>query len=157
HSTKSGRNRVVPISEGLKSLLLELRSLGSFSEKLRFGKTKKIITLSDLVLPRLNAWKKGNQAKVIERFCRKHGITSIKFHDLRATFITNLLAQGVSLVTVMSIVGHSDMATTDRYLRLAGVNVKGATSKLSYALPKAQSAKVIPIFRQKSSQSHISW
>ena len=33
-------------------------------------------------------------------------ITSVKFHDLRATFITNLLARGESLARVMAMVGQ---------------------------------------------------
>lgn len=45
----------------------------------------------DLVLPRLQQWKDGEQAKVLRGFCSQIGITLVGFHDLRATFITNLL------------------------------------------------------------------
>lgn len=67
-------------------------------------------------------------------------ITPVKFHDLRATFITNLLSQGVPLVKVMSIVGHKKLETTDIYLRLAGVDIKGATDALSYSVPTISTA-----------------
>ncbi len=75
---------------------------------------------SDHVLPRLSEWARGDQAMVLKNFCASIGITPIKFHDLRATFITNMLAQGVPLVKVMAVVGHKQMKTTVMYLRLAG-------------------------------------
>ena len=108
HPTKNNRNRVVPISPDLKGLLLELKQLGPFKEVLRpgFNKQRKAsgvplenmaTTLNDLVLPRGPEWRCGEQAKVLKAFCKQIGIPEINFHDLRATFITNLLSQGVSL------------------------------------------------------------
>ena len=118
--TKTRESRVVPMSSDLKEFLIEL---------------KKSAPNQEHVLPRLVEWTHGDQAKVIKEFCNAIGITPVKFHDLRATFITNMLSQGVSLVKVMSIVGHKKMETTDIYLRLAGVDVKGATEALSYHVP----------------------
>jgi integrase len=43
------------------------------------------------------------------------------FHDLRHTAITNDAAAGSSPIAVMTKAGHADMATTKRYLHLAGV------------------------------------
>lgn len=43
------------------------------------------------------------------------------FHDLRHTAITNDAAAGSSAIAVMTKAGHSNMATTQRYLHLAGV------------------------------------
>ncbi|MCB0347522.1 MAG: site-specific integrase [Bdellovibrionales bacterium] len=130
--TKTRENRVVPISPDLRVFLKEL--------KLKTGD-------SEFVLPRLKRWTKGLQARVLKEFCKGLNITDIKFHDLRATFITNMLAQGVPLVTVMAIVGHARMSTTDVYLRLAGVNVRGATNKLGYELPKFDLAQVYELKR----------
>lgn len=45
--------------------------------------------------------------------------------------------EGVPLVKVMAIVGHKKMETTDIYLRLAGVDIKGATDALGYSAPIA--------------------
>jgi len=119
HELKTGDWRVVPISKDLESLLNELKAQKE----------------TEFVLPRLQEWTHGDQAKVLRDFCVSAGITSIKFHDLRATFITNMLAQGVPLVKVMAIVGHKKMETTDVYLRLAGVDIKGATEALEYSVP----------------------
>lgn len=42
------------------------------------------------------------------------------FHDLRHTAITNDAASGSSPIAVMTKAGHANMATTKRYLHLAG-------------------------------------
>lgn len=150
HHTKSNRNRVVPISAELKMFLIELKKLGPFKATLKPSVVclrAKEVVCNDLILPRLMEWKNGEQALVLADFCKSIGITTVKFHDLRATFITNLLSQGVSLVKVMSIVGHRKMSTTDEYLRLSGVDIKiGTTEKLGYALPKETENNVISLF-----------
>ncbi len=153
HVTKSNRNRIVPISPDLKTLLLEFKSKNSFKEKMDVSRdfnrgVGKTIIMKDLVLPRVNEWRMGAQAEVLRDFCRGIGITAVKFHDLRATFITNMLSEGVSLPKVMSIVGHSKMATTNEYLRLAGVEVKkDTTERLSYSIPKERLGdQVIQLF-----------
>jgi integrase len=43
------------------------------------------------------------------------------FHDLRVTSITNDAIAGANPVALMTKAGHANMATTKRYLRLAGV------------------------------------
>jgi len=142
HSTKSNKTRIFPISTELKKLLIELKNRGPFSENLT-GLNGNNRFFDNLVLPRLKDWKYGEQSRVTREFCSIIGLKEIKFHDLRATFITNLLSQGVSLPQVMSVVGHSKMSTTDEYLRLAGVSIKGSTDKLGYSLPDNQISEVL--------------
>lgn len=129
--TKTRKSRIVPMSDDL----------------LRFLKERKLRHSSDgeFVLPRLGEWEHGEQARVTKEFCETLGITPVKFHDLRATFITNLLARGESLARVMSMVGHSELKTTNGYLRKAGVDVQGGTDKLGYKLPQESEAKVLSI------------
>ncbi len=129
--TKTRRARIVPISDDLLVFLKERR--------LQEG------NVSEFVLPRLSEWEHGEQARVTREFCEGIGITSVKFHDLRATFITNLLARGESLAKVMSIVGHSELKTTNGYLRKAGVDVQGGTDKLGYRLPLNGPGKVLSL------------
>ena len=135
HSTKSNKCRVIPISNDLGILLKELRNNGPYSESLK-GLSDNPIFINDLVLPRVPEWRYGDQSKVTREFLERIGLSPVKFHDLRATFITNLLANGVPLAQVMSVVGHSKTSTTDEYLRLAGVNIAGSTEKLGYSLKK---------------------
>lgn len=132
--TKTQRSRVVPVSDDLLKFLKEL--------KLKRGAE------SEFVLPHLKEWENGEQAQVTQDFCAAIGITAVKFHDLRATFITNLLARGESLARVMAIVGHTQLKTTNGYLRKAGVEVRGGTDKLGYRLPdESIGTKVLPLLR----------
>jgi len=129
--TKSAKVRVVPISSELKRLFMDLKA---------DGRNK------DFVLPHHEEWTRGEQAKVLRDFCEAIGITSVKFHDLRATFITQLLRNGESLAKVMAMVGHSELKTTQGYLRLAGHDVIGGTEKLKIELPQEEEANVVPLF-----------
>lgn len=112
-------------------------------ELLQFLKELKLkCGAEDFVLPHLTEWTRGEAAKVTKKFCKSLGLTEIRFHDLRATFITNLLARGESLARGMAIVGHSDMETTNVYLRKAGIELKGGTEKLGYKIPSESAAEV---------------
>ncbi len=119
--TKTAKNRIYPVSGECRRFLEEL--------KLRTAKD------SEYVLPRLWEWDQGEQAKVIKSFCQELGITPIKFHDLRATFITQMLNNNVSLSKVMAIVGHASLKTTQGYLRLTGKDIEGATEDLKIKVP----------------------
>ena len=139
HETKTNLSRVVPIADELRPLLKWLISEGGYKESLWKWKDeakqeKEFFVWDNLLLPRVPEWRQGEQSSFLRDFCRGMNIPEIKFHDLRATFITSMLAKGVALNVVMSIVGHRRIATTDIYNRLAGVGVKGSTNKLSYGL-----------------------
>ncbi len=47
--------------------------------------------------------------------CRKACIEGLRFHDLRHTFATRLALNGVDIVTVKELLGHSEIQTTMRY------------------------------------------
>jgi integrase len=128
--TKNQKSRIVPISEELLAFLK--------AYKLQRGSGRN----DEFVLPHLTEWTRGEAARVIKRFCKSIGVTDIRFHDLRATFITNLLARGEPLVRVMATVGHSDMETTNVYLRKAGIEIQGATERLGYKIPGESGAQV---------------
>lgn len=121
--TKTAKNRIYPMSVDCRKYLEEL--------KIKHGKD------SEYVLPRLWEWDQGLQAQVLKSFCEEIGITSIKFHDLRATFITQMLNNGIALSKVMAIVGHSSLKTTQGYLRLSGKDIEGATEGLGIKVPSA--------------------
>jgi site-specific recombinase XerD len=97
------------------------------------------------VLPDLPEWENGTQAQITRDFCKSIGISSVKFHNLRATFITQMLMRGVPLAQVMSIVGHNQLKTTNTYLRVIGTDLAGATEKLSYSLPANKLAELVDI------------
>jgi integrase len=53
------------------------------------------------------------------------GFDGLHFHDLRHTFCSNLLLSGSNLKDVKEMIGHRDLAMTDRYAHLT------STRKLS--------------------------
>ena len=53
-----------------------------------------------------------NVVRTLDQLCKKAGVRRIRFHDLRHTCATLLLAQGVAPRVVMEILGHSRIALT---------------------------------------------
>lgn len=107
--TKSGDDRIVEISPALKPVLQDLYAT----------------RMNDFVLPRMNKWDKGEQARELRGFLKAIGLPEIRFHDLRATWATLLLSKGAESIKVMKCAGWKDMETMMRYVRKAGVDIKG--------------------------------
>jgi hypothetical protein len=106
----------------------------------------------DQVFPRINSWRNGEGADVLRKFCDKIGIPSICLHTLRACWATQLLKNGVDQVTVMSMGGRSDPDTMHRYIRLAGIDVKGGTDVLS-SKKRERPARVMKLVRTEEVKS----
>jgi integrase len=113
--TKTGQARTVSLNEGLVEFL-EKRRQENFDD--------------EFVLPRLREWKNGEASKIMRAFLRDLGIQEVNFHSLRASFITHLLSENVPVTKVQKMVGHADLKTTQRYVRLTGSDLKGATDCL---------------------------
>ena len=78
----------------------------------------------------------GKQGGGLRAFLTEVGINKdVVFHTLRACFATHMLAQGANQATVMKIGGWRNIKIFQIYVRLTGVEVKGATDILS-VLPK---------------------
>ena len=121
--TKSGDDRIVEIAPDLVFMLKELK-LKSFD--------------SNFVLPRLEKWDKGEQARELRTFLMCLGLPRIRFHDLRATWATIMLSQGIPPIKVMSMAGWKDLKTMQFYIRKAGVDISGISDKLSLHNPNTE-------------------
>ncbi len=126
-STKSGDERIVPLASELIQDLKELRLTSKDNE---------------FVLPRLNKWIKGEQARELRKFLVGVGLPEIRFHDLRATWATLLLSEDVPPVKVMAMGGWKDIKTMMIYIRKAGIDLRDATSCLQL-VDKATNTKVL--------------
>jgi site-specific recombinase XerD len=75
----------------------------------------------------------SNQAiyYILKRRAAKAGVENITPHDLRRTFISNLLEAGVDIATISQIVGHQDVKTTAQYDRRPEEAKKKAIERLS--------------------------
>lgn len=58
-------------------------------------------------------------------------ISGFHFHDLRHTFCSNLLMAGGDLKDAKEMIGHSDIAMTDRYSHLSGLHKRNLQKMLS--------------------------
>jgi len=130
--TKGRYWRTVPIESGEVLTLLKELKLESA------GKAN--------VLPRYSDWGSGDQAAILRQFCRGIGIPSVRFHTLRACFATQLIKDSIAPAIVMKICGWKDLKTMQRYIRLAGLEVKGATEHLKFLPEERTAARVVELF-----------
>ncbi len=103
--TKSGKKRIIPISDDLFDVFMMLQRLNGDKE-----------FVFNYVDP-----KTGNR-KHLRYFgtafcnaCRRANIKGLTFHDLRHTFASRLVRAGVDLITVKDLLGHYSVKTTKRY------------------------------------------
>ena len=76
------------------------------------------------------------RAKMLAKIRRGKGI-----HTLRHCFATHLLEDGVDSAVIQSLLGHKNISTTSRYLRISQRHLKGVKSPLdtlSYHQPVAE-------------------
>lgn len=65
--------------------------------------------------------------RMFDKFLKRHGIPHIKFHALRHTSATLLLASGINIKNVASRLGHTQLSTTNRYVHaLKEIDKEGA-------------------------------
>jgi len=122
--------RVIPINETLKSVLNELHDMPS----------------NDFVFNY-----KGQPVKEVKRSfetaLKKSGITKYRFHDLRHTFATRLVMNGVDLVTVQELLGHKSIIMTKRYSHPTPEHKKKAVELVSF-VSKIDNKNTIAILKE---------
>ncbi|MDC1175539.1 site-specific integrase [Bacteriovoracaceae bacterium] len=118
-STKSGDDRILEIAPPLVDI---------------FKTLKKDYPESSFVLPRIDRWDRGDQARELRMFLEGLGLPRIRFHDLRASWATIMLSKGIPPIKVMMMGGWKDLKTMQYYVRKAGVSIKGITDHLNFNL-----------------------
>jgi len=125
--TKNEKERTECIMPRTKSALLE------WKRHLKYKRHRQKITVmkSDHVVCRVD----GTPIKCFNRAwwaaLRAAGIKDFHFHDLRHTFCSNLLMAGGDLKDAKEMIGHSDIAMTDRYSHLSGLHKRNLQKQLS--------------------------
>lgn len=113
-NTKNNESRVIPINQTLYQQLLALYR----------SKNGEYVFSNKNGLPFLDI-KKGFSAAL-----KRARIKDFRFHDLRHTFGSHLVMQGVDLRTVQQLMGHKDIKMTMRYSHLSPGHVQEAVKKL---------------------------
>ena len=151
--SKSGLSRHVPISEDLFSLRLELPS--RFEGGYVFPSH----------LPRRGSESSGEANEPLvdiknsfKAALTEAGIKDFRFHDLRHTFASHLVMQGVDLNTVRELLGHKSPQMTLRYAHLSPGHNRDAIQCIDKALgpvcrhtgdTRSDTGKIVP-FRTKA-------
>ena len=113
-NAKNNESMMIPINQTLYQELLELsqKANGEYVFSNRDGRPFKDI-------------KKGFSSAL-----KRAGIKDFRFHDLRHTFGSHLVMQGVGLRTVQQLMGHKEIRMTMRYSHLSPEYVQKAVESL---------------------------
>jgi site-specific recombinase XerD len=118
--TKSKKERIVPMSEQVKSILIARFNLG-------------IHQPSEVVFYRTKGRKLHQEtiSKQFKQAVRKSNLNErIHFHSLRHSFASLLAQKGISLYIIKELLGHEDLATTQFYSHLQQQNLRDAVNLL---------------------------
>ena len=119
-SGKGRKMRVIPIPRNVKPFLAEIvaksENENNFIVTNKWGRqlTSQGITL------------------LLRKLATKLGIGNISPHMLRHTAATRLLYRGVNIRILQEFLGHSSLATTQRYLKVTAQDVKDSLRKVKY-------------------------
>jgi integrase len=113
--TKSGKSRQIPINDRLAEVLKEVR---------RDNQLKSEYVFCDAQGRRFQDVKSS-----LNGACRRAGIRDFTFHDLRHTFASHLVMNGVGLKAVQELLGHADLGMTMRYAHLSQGHLREAVAK----------------------------
>jgi integrase len=82
------------------------------------------------------------------------GLNDVRLHDLRHSYASLALGRGVPLAVIGKLLGHKDLATTQRYAHLARDVVKEASDQVGAAMQaaiKMSRSKVVKLARGRRS------
>jgi len=116
---KGKKSRYVPCNEELRRELERLVREGKLS--------------SEQTIFRSQAGTPVCQDNFYDRIFKKDvaeaKVKEIRFHDLRHTATTLMIAEGLDIKTVQEICGHKDISTTMKYVHLLGDSIRRAASR----------------------------
>ena len=99
--TKNNERRDIPMNETVKKTLEKIERKGNHVFCNGDGETF------------------GDVRRSFETALRRSGISDFRFHDLRHCFASNLVMEGVDIMTVKELMGHKTLDMTLRYSHLA--------------------------------------
>lgn len=133
--TKSGKKRIIPISEDLYEELKLLRE--------KNGSTEFVFQYTDQKTGEKRHLRYFRRS--FETACRRAKISGFTFHDLRHTFASRLVRSGVDLITVKDLLGHYSVKTTERYTHSNQEQKRKAVELLSNENSRKKAEKVVDL------------
>jgi len=121
-TTKTKRNRVIPISDMLFKVLYERKERISTECELVFHRQGERLS-KDYISKKFKKY--VLQAKIDKR---------LHFHSLRHSFASLLVQQGVSIYAIQKFLGHSTIAVTQIYSHLQPESLHSEVNKISVSM-----------------------
>ncbi len=116
---KGKKDRVVPV--GRKASDAIDRYLSEFRTQVSEENAPLFVSRSGKQINRIAIWTR------IKVYAKAAGIAKeVSPHTLRHSFATHLLENGADLRLIQDMLGHEDIATTDRYTHVTGERLKSA-------------------------------
>ncbi len=109
-TTKNFRNRTIPLND---------TALKAFQRLKEINPDKPI------------AFKRYHLSKIISTYAKKAGFDDVTCHTLRHTFASHLTMNGIDIVTLKKLMGHSTISTTLIYAKITEEHKLKAISQLS--------------------------
>ena len=120
-NTKAGKARIVPLSDTATALLTKLRKKNrspyAFANPITLKPYKSIYY----------SWHTAR---------KEAGLDDVRIHDLRHSFASFLVNAGRSLYEVQTLLGHTQIKTTQRYAHLSTTSLRAASNEVSLAVPE---------------------
>jgi integrase len=129
--TKNGRSRSVLLNAKAREILEGLRARKGDEARTRN---------SDYIFPSRAGTRKGytyDLRKPFEAACTIAGIEGLRLHDLRHSFATLAIMGGASVYDVQKLLGHSDIAMTQRYAHMVDESLQRATENAAQVIENA--------------------
>ena len=116
-NTKNNESRIMPINDAAHKTLISLGQQldGQYVFSHPNGKPYRDI-------------KDGFKAAV-----NRAGLSDVRFHDLRHTFASHLVMNGIPILEVQKLLGHKTLSMTMRYSHLSNKNLRDAVDKLNFS------------------------
>lgn len=120
-TTKAGKARVVPLSESADTLLHTLR---------KRKRSPYIFANPNTLKPYKSFYYSWHTARL------NAGLGDVRVHDLRHSFASFLVNAGRSLYEVQTLLGHTQIKTTQRYAHLSSDSLRSASNEIANAVPE---------------------
>lgn len=124
HCGTDRKNRIIPIGNEAKIALKKYLERGRNGLTLAEDEQMLFVNCNGKPMTRQGLW------KIIKSYAKKAGINEdITPHMLRHSFAAHLIENGADLKSVQEMLGHSDISTTQIYIKLTNQKLKNVYAK----------------------------
>ncbi len=124
HCGSQRKNRIIPIGSQAKIALKKYIDKGRSELLLAEDEAMLFVNCNGRPMTRQGLW------KIIKCYAKKAGINEdITPHMLRHSFAAHLIENGADLKSVQEMLGHSDISTTQIYIKLTNQKLKNVYAK----------------------------